>query len=570
MGWAAGFQAGTRLGEAILKGRQRQAYEDIQSQKAEGLQGYTVDDAAKLEELAKSGLYDIVPQYAEPTPQQRDPNLMNPVELERNMTQDPRGVFTGYRAVPKAEIAARAQDPQNRQYSGLAPRDINPSRVTDFLGQRYAGDLPEARQVGLRSRALAEATVDPIERQRLLSAAIKEERDAILAQREDELYPLKKRELELGLDSAETENKTKKLTLAEKERAAKEAENMTEFQAAVAALPPEQQNDSRTLMDLATKYKLTTKQQDQLIADRTNRSTNEITLARNEITKLVKGKSLDELSALHKTNDMLDPGRHFEVLRDNKGNVTLQMVDSTTGDPIGPPAFRGSEAEATKYLYTAATAPETLVEYAASLEKARLDAKKTQAQITKDEALGLAATRNAASNAANAASTETYRRSQGIKAFTNDAGDVVMIDVGRLPPKQGGLPGEVETPKGLRPVRENVEPSEAVVNKMAEMLFGQPIPGAGLDKDGKPIVYDAVSAYEEAYRRAYLSRNPGAQRKAPKSAADLLAEEIAAKAREDALRNSAGPRGGPGLQTNPASRTPTRLGMMPFTPSQDF
>ena len=529
MGWAAGFQAGTRLGEAILKGRQRQAYEDIQSQKAEGLQGYTADQGAELEAAAQTGLYDI------------------------GVKTDSAGNFQGYTVQPKAQTFQG--QPVEQPEAGL----VAPSRVTDFLGQRYAGDLPEARQVGLRSRALAEATVDPIERQRLLSAAIKEERDAILAQREDELYPLRKRELELGLDSAETENKTKKLTLAEKERAAQEAENMTAFQAAVAALPPEQQNNSRTLMDLATKYKLTTKQQDQLIADRTNRSTNEITLARNEISKLVKGKSLDELSALHKTNDMLDPGRHFEVLRDSKGGVILQMVDSTTGDPIGTPAFRGSEAEATKYLYTAATAPETLVEYAASLEKARLDAKKTQAQIDKDRALGLAAERNAASNAANATSTEAFRRAQGLKPFTNAAGEVVMVDVAKLPVNADGT---ISMPKGLRPARENVEPSEAVVNKIAEGLIGTPIPGAGL-KDGEPVVYDAATAYTEAYRQAFVARNPGAQRNAPKNRLDQLEEELK-------LRLSAGSRGGPGIQTNPASRTPTRLGMMPFEPTQDF
>ena len=184
MGWASGFSAGTRLGEAILKGQQRRAYEDIQSQKAEGSQGYTTDDAAELEAAAQTGLYDIIPQYAEPTPQQRDPNRMNPVELERNMSQAPRGEFTGYKVVPKAQMFQG--QPVEQPEAGL----VAPSRVTDFLGQRYAGDLPEARQVGLRSRALAEATVDPMERQRLMSAATDEERKAVLAERQDKLFPL--------------------------------------------------------------------------------------------------------------------------------------------------------------------------------------------------------------------------------------------------------------------------------------------------------------------------------------------------------------------------------------------
>lgn len=175
MGWAAGFQAGTRLGEAILKGRQRQAYEDIQSQKAEGLQGYTADQGAELEAAAQTGLYDI------------------------GVKTDSAGNFQGYTVQPKAQTFQG--QPVEQPEAGL----VAPSRVTDFLGQRYAGDLPEARQVGLRSRALAEATVDPIERQRLLSAAIKEERDAILAQREDELYPLRLKQAQQGLEKGDLE-----------------------------------------------------------------------------------------------------------------------------------------------------------------------------------------------------------------------------------------------------------------------------------------------------------------------------------------------------------------------------
>ena len=537
MGWAAGFQAGSQLAQRGLD-----AYDKARKERL-------MSEAEKQTPTITEGAYG--PGLEE--------NIQQVMGL-RDQALKATGGDEAAIARVDAQYNPALQELQRR--AGLTQADYS----LGSAGPNYETLQRATGQQGLVT-AMNQAKVyrqlgEPEKAAQLEADARRSLAEIETSEYQAKARPLALRAAELGIDKQTQDLATGALTLAEKQRAAKEAENLQSFQGAVAALPPEQQNNSRTLMDLATKFNLTTQQQDKLIADRANRSTNEITLARNEITKLVKGKSLDQLSDLHKTNDMLDPGRHFEVLRNSKGGVILQMVDSATGDPIGPPAFKGSEAEATKYLYTAATAPETLVEYAASLEKARLDAKKTQAQITKDEALGLAATRNAASNAANAATTEAYRRSQGIKPFTNAAGEVVMVDVAKLPVNADGT---ISMPKGLRPARENVEPSEAVVNKIAEGLIGTPIPGAGL-KDGEPIVYDAATAYTEAYRQAFVARNPGAQRNAPKSPADLLAEEIAARAREDALRKAGGSRGGPGIQTNPASRTPSRLGMMPFDP----
>ena len=541
MGWAAGFQAGSQLAERALS-----AYEKSRRQ---GL----LAQAEKQTPTITEGAYG--PGLEE--------NIQQVIGL-RDQALKATGGDEAAIARVDAQYNPALQELQRR--AGLTQADYS----LGSAGPNYETLQRATGQQGLVT-AMNQAKVyrqlgEPEKAAQLEADARRSLAEIETSEYQAKARPLALRAAELGIEKNTQDLATGALTLAEKQRAAKEADNLQSFQGAVAALPPEQQNNSRILMDLATKFNLTTQQQDKLIADRANRSTNEITLARNEITKLVKGKSLDQLSELHKTNDMLDPGRHFEVLRDSKGGVILQMVDSTTGDPIGTPAFRGSEAEATKYLYTAATAPETLVDYAASLEKARLDAKKTQAQITKDEALGLAATRNAASNAANATSTEAFRRAQGLKPFTNAAGEVVMVDVAKLPVNADGT---ISMPKGLRPARENVEPSEAVVNKIAEGLIGTPIPNAGL-KDGEPIVYDAATAYTEAYRQAFVARNPGAQRNAPKSPADLLAEEIAARAREDALRKAGGSRGGPGIQTNPASRTPSRLGMMPFEPTQDF
>jgi hypothetical protein len=111
----------------------------------------------------------------------------------------------------------------------------------------------------------------------------------------------------------------------------------------------------------------------------------ESTLKANKlaIEEMVQGKSLDQLSQMHKDNDMLDPGSHYDVVRDKKtGQVTLQRVDSKTGKPIGGSSFTGSEAEATRYLYTAATAPETVVDYTTNLDKAKAAIAASKATLT--------------------------------------------------------------------------------------------------------------------------------------------------------------------------------------------
>ena len=193
MGWASGMRAGIAIGEAFNKGRQERAYEEIQAQKPEELQGYTAQQGAELEAAAKTGLYDI------------------------GMKTDDAGNFQGYTVTPKARLYQG--QPVEQPEAGL----VAPSQVTDFLGQRYAGALDEGRQTGLRSRAMAEATVDPVTRQRLLADAFRQEREAILAAREDELYPLKRRQAELGVESSQQALTQGQLAIDEAERNAADA-----------------------------------------------------------------------------------------------------------------------------------------------------------------------------------------------------------------------------------------------------------------------------------------------------------------------------------------------------------
>ena len=421
MGWASGMRAGIAIGEAFNKGRQERAYENIQSQKAEGLQGYTEEDGAKLEELANSGLYDIVPQYGEVTPALR---AQNP-----GATQ---GEFAGYRAVPKADIAARAQDPQNRQYSGLAPRDINPNQVTDFLGQRYAGDLPEARQVGLRSRALAEATVDPIERQRLLADAFTQERAAILAQREDELYPIQRRQAELGVESSQLGLTRDQLAIDNAQRQADEAKAKKDARSALADWSKENEGKQPTLAAI------------QSIASKFNIPATEF-LTERDAASTLEYKELKQ-----------DFGKAMTAGVPGMNTFLASRFDPDATDNISPQVVQDPKTKAYVVMY----GDRVLSEYGSHKSFQEL-AGSVQGMIDNDP-LGTLKTLAdiASSSAATAASNARTVYTQGLanqlgqvqkdnlQMLTDSAGNLKIVDVSRLKPDASG---EVAFPTGFKP-----------------------------------------------------------------------------------------------------------------------
>jgi hypothetical protein len=133
MGFASGFQVGASAVERGLKMREEQALKEQLAQayaKPETSQGYTAQDGQQLEALAKTGAYDIVPQYAPPA---------------EGQTQ---GLFTGYQAVPKAGLDLQGDMP-------AAPQAFNPQQVQDYGGQRIAGQFDPTRLQGLQAREAA-------------------------------------------------------------------------------------------------------------------------------------------------------------------------------------------------------------------------------------------------------------------------------------------------------------------------------------------------------------------------------------------------------------------------------
>ena len=128
-GLAGGMQTGLQFGEAIRKRRMEDELAQAYA-RPETSQGYTAETGQQLEELAKSGAYDIVPQYA---------------PAAEGQTQ---GVFTGYQAVPKAGLDLQGDVP-------AAPMAFNPQQVQDYGGRRVAGQFDPTQLRGLQMQEAA-------------------------------------------------------------------------------------------------------------------------------------------------------------------------------------------------------------------------------------------------------------------------------------------------------------------------------------------------------------------------------------------------------------------------------
>jgi hypothetical protein len=229
----------------------------------------------------------------------------------------------------------------------------------------------------------------------------------------------------------------------------------------------------------------------------------EFKASQQRIRKLVENQGLDGLLKAHKESNDLDPGSHFEVTRGKDGKVSLNRVDTATGQIIQPNVFSGSEAETTAYLNRAAMDPATIIDFTMNLEKAKSGLAKDTAAIEASKS-----TTNLANVRARGlqADDATQARLKDIRdQFTALTPEQKLGPEGRALEREFNMvtsgPGkQVSTGPAPRP-----EVTAAAVVEYAKELVGKP---SGVMKDGKPVKYTAETAAAAA-RRA-LSAQDGA------------------------------------------------------------
>jgi hypothetical protein len=295
------------------------------------------------------------------------------------------------------EELARAQ----AETQGRAAQDATDFGLTPQEQAMYAPQMPvEGQRIGATQYGLGGQTFNrmptqqEIESARYAAAAnVLAERDPVAAarmrqeqvrmQRENELFPLQKQQLETQVESGKIGLKKSGFELTAAERADADAKRMVDFNAWRSQNP---QADFATMTAKAQELGMGVDQQFKIASNLTGIKEQAFKAAQQRIQELVQDQGLDGLLKAHKESKDLDPNSHFEVIRGKGGKVSLNRVNTATGEVIQPNVFSGSEAETTAYLNKAAMNPATIIDFTMTLEKNKLGMDKDRAAIRASDA----------------------------------------------------------------------------------------------------------------------------------------------------------------------------------------
>jgi hypothetical protein len=355
MGFAAGFQVGAQAVERGLKMREEDELKRNLAQayaQPESFTDYTPEQQKQIQGLQAAGRYDV---QAVPGAEGQAPTL--------RYTARPNSGYLNEQGMPEAPI------------------EIAPQRVQRYGGQTVAGQFSPEQLQGLQMREAARvigASGDPVRASQLLAEANRLDREAVEGPLRLQALETQVKAGKLGLISAEQQN-------VKGEREAVTAKRMDDFNAWRSKNP---QADFAAINAEVQRLGMGVNEQFKVASDLTGIGEQEFKASQQRIQKLVKNQGLDGLLKAHKESNDLDPGSHFEVIRGKGGTVSLNRVDTATGNIIQPNVFSGSEAEATAYLNKAAMDPATIIDFTMSLAKTKASIKQSEASAAKDMALG--------------------------------------------------------------------------------------------------------------------------------------------------------------------------------------
>lgn len=247
--------------------------------------------------------------------------------------------------------------------------------VIEYLGKTYEQGLtPGKLSDKQKNAALMDkyaqilSAYDPVEGMKFKIMAEQERRAA-------EKAPLELQNLAQNIASGKIDLETKGFALED----IKKVRSLTEWMST---------NPNATTKDIfaeADRLKLSTKARSEVIQQLTGITQGELDLAKTQITKEISGMSRKQLLQAYRDNPNITPGAHYEEVLDNKGNISLYLVDTATGKRLtSKPDFSGSAAEVDKYLRTAAVAPDTLLDFTINLRKSQADIFSKQASGQRD------------------------------------------------------------------------------------------------------------------------------------------------------------------------------------------
>lgn len=488
LGLEQGLRIGSQFGEAMRRKRMREAFEEAQADKQfrkyTPAQGEQMRLEAGTKEQPGEYIYEIEPGSTTYTRRRRglgaeDEAQLLAAEAARDLEGRPyysvtrdAGGATVRPLVPTegggfSTIGPDTSDPRDvlnypfvnedtrrRQSDALIAREegmLRPVRftpssestavpgpgATQYLGETYGaeGPTPTQQRAALMNRYadIISKYESPVEGEKFRSMARAEERA-------EETYGLTKQLAKLQLGKAQREE-----DIASKTEAVYTA--MGEFQT---------NNPGATIQEVFDHVKKTVKPSaaviNKVIAEQVGVEENELKAFNIEIEKIIKraGGNVDTLVEQYNTNPLLDPTTNLVKRRGKDGRVVLDFVSAE--DPsrvLSSQTFR-NDTEARDFLVNSARNPVTAGEM---LLKSRY----VESQIEAN--MGLA----------------DYRRMRGarvgggggfragaVQPFIDKNGNTVLLDVSKLPQKDG----VIQLPEGLKSAK--VKPSQSAEDRAKE------------------------------------------------------------------------------------------------------
>jgi hypothetical protein len=338
-GLAGGLETGARFGQMLREGEERKRLREAM--------GLTPQEIAPRpptqEELGRAQAY--TQEIAD-----KDEIMFAADSSVQNRT----GLFSNNPAERPLDASVAPQMPYVGQSVG----------GTQYrLGDQTLSRMPTQQEIDTARYAAAANVIaerDPV-------AAMRMRQEQVRMQREAELAPLQKQQLEGSIAGQAQQRQLTGLQLKTAERTAAELQRGSDFAAFAAERPDATVAE---LKDAAFKqFKFTPKQWQDTVTTRLGIENAEMDSFKNNIKKKLQGKSLAQIGSIYNSDPDFDDKSDLAIVPGKGGAVTLNFIDKATNTITSSQSFK-NEALATEYLNKQATEPETIGTWMMNLRKA--------------------------------------------------------------------------------------------------------------------------------------------------------------------------------------------------------
>lgn len=305
------------------------------------------------------------------------------LELEKAMGLKPQELTSSRAASPEEMSRAEAETSQ------LAAKDIRDFGLTPQDQQMYAPAMPqEGQRVGLTSYQLGNQTFNRQPTQAEIDAARYTAAADVVALRnplEAQRMRLAATQEQRAAQGFESEQKLRGLQIKEAERKDEAESRYASFNAFAAQNPD---LTATQLREAAFKdYKFSPEQWEKAVTTRLNIKKGELDTFKANIKEKLQGKNLAQLGSLYNSDPDFDDKTDLAIVPGKGGSVTLNFIDKASGKITGTQSFK-NEALAVEYLNNQAVQPETAGSWLLGVQAKQQQIAASEASAAKDYALG--------------------------------------------------------------------------------------------------------------------------------------------------------------------------------------